>query len=117
MVSERDKAVHAIRARYGTTHAFCQAHPELNRTTVYQVLRGTYAGNTARQLGRIIAALENDAQGGDLPSLTELEECIRQAACLRCPVDQGADLCKRCAPTHLLQAQAVLDLLRKRGEK
>ncbi len=118
MVTEIEKAAQAVAARYGTVHAFCRAHPDLNRTTVYQVLRGTYAGNTARQLGRIMAALEAAGDDVDLPSLAEVEECIRQAACQRCPVDQGADLCKRCAPTHLLQAQAVLELLQiKRGGK
>jgi hypothetical protein len=111
VVTEIEKAAEAIRTRYGSPHAFCKAHPALNRTTVYQVLAGTYNGNIDKQLGRILAALEESANTAHgLPTLTELETCIRDAACPRCPLDTGP-LCKRCAPTHLLQAQAVLRLL------
>lgn len=110
-MSELEKANQAILDRYGSVHAFCRAHPGLTRTTVYQVLRGAYGGNQEKQLGRIMAALESSTQGDKgLPSLPELESCIRDAACQRCPVVSGP-LCKRCAPTHLLQAQAVLELL------
>jgi hypothetical protein len=114
MVTELDKAAEAIKARYGSPHAFCKDHPSLNRTTVYQVLAGTYSGNTDKQLGRILAALEQSKETPQgLPTLTELETCIRDAACPRCPLDTGP-ICKRCAPTHLLQAQAVLRLLTQR---
>jgi hypothetical protein len=89
----------------------------LNRTTVYQVLKGTYAGNDSRQLGRIQAALEESAAvTDDLPTLATIEECLREAACSRCPVENGP-LCRRCAPGFLLQAQAVLALLESRRDR
>jgi hypothetical protein len=114
MVSEIEKAKAAIMDRYGSPHAFCREHSSLNRTTVYQVLKGTYSGNIEKQLGRIMVELERSQETTNgLPSVTELELCIRDAACPRCPVVEGP-LCKRCAPTHLLQAQAVRQLLTQR---
>ena len=110
-MTDREKLAAAIEQRFGTVHAFCLANPDLNRTTVYQVLKGTYAGNDSRQLGRIQAALEATAASqGDLPTLAAIEECLREAACSRCPVENGP-LCRRCAPGFLLQAQAVHALL------
>ena len=46
----------------------------------------------------------------DLPTLEAIEECLREAACGRCPAE-NAPLCRRCAPGFLLQAQAVYALL------
>lgn len=116
MVTDLERAAEAIKGRYGSVHAFCQRHPDLNRTTVYQVLKGTYGGNLDRQLGRILAALDQAADSRpDLPGLAELEDVIRAVACQACPVVGPADLCKRCAPLHRLQAQAVRQLLESRG--
>ena len=116
MVTDREKLAAAVEQRFGTVHAFCLANPDLNRTTVYQVLKGTYAGNDSRQLGRIRAALEETATGrGNRPSLEAIEECLREAACNRCPAD-NAPLCRRCAPGFLAQAQAVHALLESRRE-
>lgn len=118
MLTEPEKLLAAIGQRFGTVHAFCAANPELNRTTVYAVLRGRYKGNAGRQLGRIRAALMAAPADGaaDLPGLVELEEVIREAACARCPVTR-AGICKRCAPLHLQQAQAVLAFLERRRER
>jgi hypothetical protein len=115
-MTDREKLAAAIEQRFGTVHAFCLACQGLNRTTVYQVLKGTYAGNISRQLGRIQAALEDSAAAsrGDLPTLGAIEECLREAACSRCPAENGP-LCRRCAPGFLLQAQAVLALLESRS--
>ena len=115
-MTDREKLAAAIEQRFGTVHAFCLANPDLNRTTVYQVLKGTYAGNDSRQLGRIRAALEDTTAGGsDLPTLAAIEECLREAACSRCPAE-NAPLCRRCAPVFLLQAQAVHALLESRRD-
>ena len=114
MVSEIEKAAEAIKQRYGSPHAFCKA-TSLNRTTVYQVLKGTYSGDVDKQLGRILTALEEPTENPQgLPGLTELESCIRDADCQRCPVMVSGPICKRCAPRHLLQAQAVRQLLTDR---
>jgi hypothetical protein len=114
LVTDREKLAAAVEQRFGTIHAFCLANPDLNRTTVYQVLKGTYAGNDSRQLGRIQAALE-DTHASGLPTLGAIEECLREAACSRCPAE-NAPLCRRCAPVFLLQAQAVHALLESRRE-
>ena len=115
-MTDREKLAAAIEQRFGTVHAFCLANPDLNRTTVYQVLKGTYAGNDSRQLGRIRAALDETAAGqGNLPTLEAIEECLREAACGRCPAE-NALLCRRCAPGFLLQAQAVHALLESRRD-
>ena len=112
-MTEIDKTRVAVEQRYGSVHAFCRANKGLNRTTVYQVLNKTYSGNIGRQLGRIMAVLDGRAAGftaRHLPSIKQLEETLRLAACERCPVED-AGLCRRCAPVHLLQAQAVRELL------
>lgn len=35
----------AVLARYRSVYAFCRAHPEMKRATVYLVLSGRYPGN------------------------------------------------------------------------
>ncbi|MCB2186976.1 MAG: hypothetical protein KQJ78_11195 [Deltaproteobacteria bacterium] len=115
-MSELDKVSAAIRQRYGSVYAFCRATPGLNRTTVYQVLAGKYQGDVGRQLGRIVEALERrpESETGSTPSLAELEQVIREAACSRCPAAPGG-LCRHCAPGHLVQAEAVFRFLQARS--
>ncbi len=48
-----------ILERFASVHAFCKAHPELARGTVYQTLSGRYAGSFENQAKKIRAALEN----------------------------------------------------------
>lgn len=111
MVTEIEKVAAAVREQYPSIHAFCRASG-LSRTVVYQVLGDRYQGNIGRQLTRINQALASQKQEATkLPSVAELEEIIRLAACKRCPVAGQAEICKKCAPTHLLQAQAVHDFL------
>ena len=47
--------------RYGSLHAFCKAHPELKRSSVYLVMSGRYPGRSENQIIRIEAALEGNA--------------------------------------------------------
>lgn len=47
--------------RYGSLHAFCKAHPELKRSSVYLVMSGRYPGRSENQTVRIEAALEGNA--------------------------------------------------------
>ena len=47
--------------RYGSLHAFCKAHPELKRSSVYPVMSGRYPGRSENQIIRIEAALEGNA--------------------------------------------------------
>ena len=120
MPTELEKARAAIIQRHGSVHAFCRLFPDLNRTTVYAVLRGRYAGNAGRQLARIIEALELSAtekESDHIPTTRQLEEILREAACSRCPLikSQPSGICVRCAPTHLVQAQAVRSYLESHG--
>lgn len=48
-----------ILASFHSVHAFCKAHSELSRGTVYQTLSGRYAGSFENQAKKIRAALEN----------------------------------------------------------
>ena len=50
-----------ILASYVSVHAFCRAHPELKRATVYMVLAGTYPGRIDTQVAKIRAALSGAA--------------------------------------------------------
>lgn len=43
--------------RYASVYAFCRAHPELKRATVYLVLSGRYPGKVEAQVVKIRAAL------------------------------------------------------------
>ncbi len=50
-----------IMERHGSLHAFCKAHPELKRSSVYLVMSGRYPGRSENQIIRIEAALEGNA--------------------------------------------------------
>lgn len=57
MNSYADRLRERILESHVSIHAFCRAHPELKRATVYMVLSGRYPGKTDVQLARIGAAL------------------------------------------------------------
>lgn len=57
MNSEVDGLRAQVLDRYASIHAFCRAHPELKRATVYLVLSGRYPGKWSLQAARIRAAL------------------------------------------------------------
>lgn len=79
-----------ILASYVSVHAFCRAHPELKRATVYLVLSGRYPGKWSFQAARIRAALtgagktpETPAPGVTREVLAETLQNIRCAHCRR----------------------------------
>lgn len=101
----------SVTARYGSIHAFCRTHPELTRSTVYQVLGGRYPGNVARQAALIRAVLEDaDTESPGLPDTDELTQVILAARCGRCrrPDRRG---CRGCRIQAGREAQAVQDFL------
>lgn len=51
MSSYADRLRERILESHVSIHAFCRAHPELKRATVYMVLSGRYSGKTDVQLG------------------------------------------------------------------
>lgn len=89
-----------IEERWITVHRFCRQHPQLNRSTVYQVVRGTYGGNMERQAKRIRDVLE----GTD--NETRVFEVIKAATCATCNV---AGKCNRCDRTFRIAAKAATE--------
>ena len=76
--------------RYASVHAFCRAHPELKRATVYLVLSGRYPGKRTVQAARIRAALtgteaalEKSAPGMTGETVAETLQEIRCGHCRR----------------------------------
>lgn len=101
MTPELDELKERIEARHGTVYRFCRKHRELNRATVYMVLRGRYGGNLTRQLRRIRAALDGEVSMED-----RAFAAIRRAACARCATVRKDD-CTRCNELFRAQARAV----------
>lgn len=56
-MTEVDSLRAQVLERYTSVYAFCRAHPELKRATVYLVLSGRYPGKWSFQAARIRAAL------------------------------------------------------------
>ena len=93
-----------IREQFGTIHNFCKQHDAtLNRSTVYMVLRGVYAGNVEHQQDRIEAALHR-RQSDEL-----IFAAIKQVACSRCSVTRTQ--CNKCDKLFMAQAKAVLEVV------
>ena len=77
-----------VLARYASVHAFCRAHPELKRATVYLALSGRYPGKLNVQAARIRAALsgERAVPETSVPRLTgeDVAEALRKIRCAHC---------------------------------
>lgn len=63
MDNEIDRLRARILERHTSVHAFCRAHPELKRATVYLVLSGNYPGNWSVQATKIEAVLDGAKEG------------------------------------------------------
>ena len=83
MNEEIDRLRAAILARSKTLYAFCRDY-NLPHGTVYQVMRGQYAGNCEAQLGRIKKALQ--ATPGSLaePNEDKIMKALSALACEQC---------------------------------
>ncbi len=76
-----------ILERYTSVHAFCRAHPELKRATVYMVLSGRYPGKIEAQAAKIRAALSGPQKSdAPAPGLTrnETAEALQSVRCAHC---------------------------------
>lgn len=76
-----------ILSRHRSIHAFLRSHPELNRSTVYQVLGGRYCGNVQAQSRRIQAALEGQPAADTRrsgPDAAAIEGVLQAAKCGNC---------------------------------
>lgn len=116
-----DTPGHALRlavvARHGSVHAFLKRHPELTRSTVYQVLGDRYPGNMTRQMTVIKQALDGVTEEAtqaqwSLPDPDELAAVILDARCARCrrPDRRG---CRGCRLQAGREAQAIQEFLAK----
>ncbi|WP_297826406.1 hypothetical protein [uncultured Desulfovibrio sp.] len=77
-----------ILKRHASVHAFCKAHPELSRSSVYLALSGKYPGNSDNQAARIRATL---AKPQEIPqqvlpkiSATTLTDTLQEIRCAHC---------------------------------
>ncbi|WP_419787235.1 hypothetical protein [Pseudodesulfovibrio sp.] len=91
-----------IEARFGSVHRFCRLHPALSRTTVYQVLSGSYGGDAELQMQRIQDAINGTSRE------KRIMATIKATACARCSVTGE---CNRCDDLFIAQAKAVLNLI------
>lgn len=111
MNTEADYLRAEITARYKTVYAFCGA-TGLPRGTVYQVVRGRYAGNREKQLAKIRRALETP-QAGREARREKIKKALAKEACARC--EHGKRRCRKvrhiCQALWTAQAAAVLGVL------
>lgn len=73
--------------RFTSIHAFCKAHPELSRSTVYQTLSGKYPGNFSHQAAKIRAALSGQQiQEIARPEVSAnvISETLQDVRCANC---------------------------------
>lgn len=73
--------------KYASVHAFCKAHKELSRASVYLVLAGKYPGNSGNQLKRIKAALAGkEERQKELPPVSQemMGEMLQAIRCSHC---------------------------------
>ena len=76
----------AVLARYRSVYAFCRAHPEIKRATVYLVLSGRYPGKWNEQAAKIQAAL---SEAGESPRAQEVTpdvvgKALQEIRCSHC---------------------------------
>ena len=106
MNEEIERLRAAILARSKTLYAFCRDHG-LPHGTVYQVMRGRYAGNYEAQLKRIDRALGNPLGHRAGPSEEKIINALSALACGQC--EHGKRRCRKVRRQckSLWQAQAA----------
>lgn len=111
-MAQAHELTRAVLARYASIHAFCRQHPELKRSTVYQVLAGKYAGHAGRQLAAIRAALDWTApEERKVPPLTadQIADAVQAFKCGECRrLDKQ---CAACRTQTMREAEVVERLL------
>ena len=83
-----EKLTAEILEKYPSVHAFCKAHPELSRSSVYLALSGKYPGKSDKQVARIRAALsepqEMPPQVAQIVSSALLVDTLQEIRCAHC---------------------------------
>lgn len=67
----------AVLARYRSVYAFCRAHPEIKRATVYLVLSGRYPGKWNEQAAKIQADAARQNSPGECVITSGTSDCTR----------------------------------------
>lgn len=105
-----------VLSRHKSVHAFLRHHPELNRSTVYQVLGGRYGGNVQAQQRRIMAALDGTLPipaRAAVPCASELAGVLQAAKCGNCRrLDKRG--CLECRTQTEHEAKAMSKYLEER---
>lgn len=89
-MNEVDTLRAQVLERYTSIYAFCRAHPELKRATVYMVLAGTYPGRIDTQVAKIRAALSGAVPESNtaapMPRVTgeDLTAALQEIRCAHC---------------------------------
>lgn len=103
-----------VESNYASIHAFCRAHPELSRTTVYEVLSGRYIGDVEAQSLKIRAAVQGMPIDGPRPvphttpeTVAETLQRIRCGNCRR--LDKRG--CAECRTQTVKESFALYDQL------
>ena len=76
-----------ILKKYVSVHAFCKAHRELSRASVYLVLSGKYPGKAKKQIDRILDALRDaPAERRERLAVTQetLTDALQSIRCANC---------------------------------
>ena len=117
-VNKRLEAIKAaIAKRHKSLHAFCRAHPELNRSTVYMLMVGNYPGDFERQAARIEQSLTGkEEEARPVPITTqEAHEVLQRAKCAHCRrLDKRG--CPECNTQTAREAEALEGYLRAKGD-
>lgn len=114
MSTEAETVCAMILERHKTLYAFCGA-VGLPRGTVYQVIRGRYAGNHEKQLARIRTALETPRTNKGAEE-GRILKALAKTACARCGI--GKRRCRKirhlCQELWEAQAAAVVAIVEVR---
>ena len=73
-----------ILKKHASVHAFCKAHGELARASVYLVLSGKYPGNVGSQIKRIHEALTGESEEQSASPVITQEEMADALQSIRC---------------------------------
>ncbi|MDE5832038.1 MAG: hypothetical protein K2H64_03485 [Desulfovibrio sp.] len=104
--------------KYASVHAFCKAHKELSRASVYLVLSGKYPGNAKNQLKRIKAALTgHEAKQRPQPPVSQemLGETLQAIRCSNCRRLNRRE-CMACRDQTAREAMELFERLYDNGE-
>ncbi len=103
-----------ILRQYRSIHAFCRKHPEIGRSTVYQVLSGKYPGNRQEQIRRIrfvLDAAPDEAERSPVEA-EDVRRVLQDHKCAHCRILHNPP-CGDCRKQTAREAEAVAGYYRR----